>query len=223
MDALRLIQPSRCSSNLAQAGPLPLPSLFGPLSRNSHAERLQSFSVPPSPSCLNPRSFISFSCLPDSRRSHPASFLKASEEDASALHMTRFLGGECYPFARPTISPPSRSNHQRLKAKASSSIDPETQEKWMKNLPDQGKALYAHSLPCIEAWLRSLGFEQDSDDAEKWILRRADWHAELSMDITELMVRYLKSGPGNLQRDVERKFSYALSRQDLENAILGGP
>jgi len=35
--------------------------------------------------------------------------------------------------------------------------------------------------------------------------------------------RYLKSGPGNLDRDIERKFSYALSREDVENAILGGP
>lgn len=35
--------------------------------------------------------------------------------------------------------------------------------------------------------------------------------------------RYLKSGPGNLEKDVERKFSYALSRKDVENAILGGP
>ncbi|EOY23422.1 Uncharacterized protein TCM_015323 [Theobroma cacao] len=35
--------------------------------------------------------------------------------------------------------------------------------------------------------------------------------------------RYLKSGPGNLERDVERRFSYALSREDIENAILGGP
>lgn len=35
--------------------------------------------------------------------------------------------------------------------------------------------------------------------------------------------RYLKSGPGNLEKDVERRFSYALSREDIENAILGGP
>lgn len=35
--------------------------------------------------------------------------------------------------------------------------------------------------------------------------------------------RYLKSGPGNLGKDVERRFSYALSREDIENAILGGP
>ena len=35
--------------------------------------------------------------------------------------------------------------------------------------------------------------------------------------------RYLKSGPGNLEKDVERRFSYALSREDIENAVLGGP
>lgn len=35
--------------------------------------------------------------------------------------------------------------------------------------------------------------------------------------------RYLKNGPGNLEKDVERRFSYALSREDIENAILGGP
>lgn len=83
--------------------------------------------------------------------------------------------------------------------------------------------MYSHSLPCIEAWLRSLGFSQSAANPELWLLQRADWHAELAIDITDLVVRYLKSGPGNLQRDVERKFSYALSRLDLENAILGGP
>ncbi|KAL2621489.1 hypothetical protein R1flu_001694 [Riccia fluitans] len=54
-------------------------------------------------------------------------------------------------------------------------------------------------------------------------IERPDWHAQLSLDLTDLYVRYLKSGPGNLERDIERKFSYALSREDLENAILGGP
>ena len=43
--------------------------------------------------------------------------------------------------------------------------------------------------------------------------------------ISELLLtcRYLKSGPGNLEKDVERRFSYALSREDIENAVLGGP
>lgn len=53
------------------------------------------------------------------------------------------------------------------------------------------------------------------------------WFCELEVVImivnTSLKCRYLKSGPGNLDKDVERRFSYALSREDIENAILGGP
>jgi hypothetical protein len=41
--------------------------------------------------------------------------------------------------------------------------------------------------------------------------------------LTLSSTRYLKSGPGNLDKDMERRFSYALSREDIENAILGGP
>ncbi|KAG6553275.1 hypothetical protein Mapa_005009 [Marchantia paleacea] len=96
-------------------------------------------------------------------------------------------------------------------------------EEWTKRLPSKRKALYSHSLPCIEAWLRSLGFYQNKEDRSIWIIERPDWHAQLSLDITDLYIRYLKTGPGNLERDIERKFSYALSREDLENAILGGP
>ncbi|KAL5537599.1 hypothetical protein UlMin_045112 [Ulmus minor] len=38
--------------------------------------------------------------------------------------------------------------------------------------------LYSHSLPCIEAWFRSLGFYQSEDDI--WLTEKKDWHAELS-------------------------------------------
>lgn len=96
-------------------------------------------------------------------------------------------------------------------------------DEWIQKLPEKNKALYSHSLPCIEAWLRSLGFYQSKEDRAVWHIEKPDWHAQLSLDITDLYIRYLKSGPGNLERDVERKFSYALSREDLENAILGGP
>ena len=41
--------------------------------------------------------------------------------------------------------------------------------------------------------------------------------------LTFVCIRYLKSGPGNLTKDIERKFSYALSREDVEKAILAGP
>ncbi|XP_078431663.1 tRNA dimethylallyltransferase [Wolffia australiana] len=96
-------------------------------------------------------------------------------------------------------------------------------EEWLKKLPDKKKALYSHSLPSIEAWLKSLGFYQSRDDRALWFVEKPDWHAQLSLDITDLFIRYLKTGPGNLDKDVERRFSYALSREDIENAILGGP
>lgn len=100
---------------------------------------------------------------------------------------------------------------------------PTAEDEWLHKLPDKNKPLYSHSLPCIEAWLRSLGFYQSREDRAVWLIEKPDWHAQLSLDVTDLYIRYLKSGPGNLERDVERRFSYALSREDIENAILGGP
>ncbi|KAF6992125.1 hypothetical protein CFC21_009145 [Triticum aestivum] len=94
---------------------------------------------------------------------------------------------------------------------------------WLERLPEKEKPLYAHSLPCIEAWLRSVGFAQSREDRAVWVAETPLWHARLSLDATDLHIRYLKSGPGNLEKDMERRFSYALSRQDIENAILGGP
>ncbi|KAF6997710.1 hypothetical protein CFC21_013905 [Triticum aestivum] len=94
---------------------------------------------------------------------------------------------------------------------------------WLERLPEKEKPLYAHSLPCIEAWLRSVGFAQSREDRAVWVAETPVWHARLSLDVTDLHIRYLKSGPGNLEKDMERRFSYALSRQDIENAILGGP
>ncbi|XP_057798602.1 uncharacterized protein LOC131014600 [Salvia miltiorrhiza] len=99
----------------------------------------------------------------------------------------------------------------------------EAADEWLQKLPDKKKALYSHSLPCVEAWLRSLGFYQSRDDRAVWFVEKPDWHAQLSLDVTDLYIRYLKSGAGNLEKDVERRFSYALSREDIENAILGGP
>ncbi|KAL9412400.1 hypothetical protein AB3S75_045930 [Citrus x aurantiifolia] len=100
---------------------------------------------------------------------------------------------------------------------------PSTEDEWLKKLPEKNKPLYSHSLPCIEAWLRSLGFHQSSDDRAVRLVEKHEWHAQLSLDMTDLYIRYLKNGPGNLEKDIERRFSYALSREDIENAILGGP
>ncbi|CAJ1953008.1 unnamed protein product [Sphenostylis stenocarpa] len=100
---------------------------------------------------------------------------------------------------------------------------PPPEDEWLQKLPEKSRPLYSHSLPCIEAWLRSLGFCQSKEDRALWMVHKPDWHAHLSLDVTDLYIRYLKSGPGNLEKDVERRFSYALSREDIENAVLGGP
>ncbi|KAL6508371.1 hypothetical protein OROHE_021913 [Orobanche hederae] len=99
----------------------------------------------------------------------------------------------------------------------------EPEDGCLQKLPEKKKALYSHSLPSVEAWLRSLGFYQSRDDRAVWFVEKPDWNAQLSLDVTDLYIRYLKSGAGNLEKDVERRFSYALSREDIENAILGGP
>lgn len=108
----------------------------------------------------------------------------------------------------------SKPSHAELSA---------AEDEWLKKLPEKKKPLYSHSLPCIEAWLKNLGFYQSKEDRAVWFIEKSDWHAQLSLDVTDLYIRYLKSGPGNLEKDVERRFSYALSREDIENAILGGP
>ncbi|XP_057446135.1 uncharacterized protein LOC130738216 [Lotus japonicus] len=97
------------------------------------------------------------------------------------------------------------------------------EDEWLQKLPEKTKPLYSHSLPCIEAWLKSLGFQQSKVDRAMWLVHKPDWHAHLALDITDLNIRYLKTGPGNLDKDMERRFSYALSREDIENAVLGGP
>ncbi|XP_008798666.2 uncharacterized protein LOC103713490 [Phoenix dactylifera] len=110
-----------------------------------------------------------------------------------------------------------------VSSKPSSAELSAAEEEWLKKLPDKKKPLYSHSLPCIEAWLKNLGFYQSREDRAVWFVEKPNWHAQLSLDVTDLYIRYLKSGPGDLEKDVERRFSYALSREDIENAIIGGP
>ncbi|KAI3996085.1 hypothetical protein MKX01_018154 [Papaver californicum] len=134
-----------------------------------------------------------------------------------------------YSFSKYQLYPPlqtRRKLHHRIQSKSSSGRIELTssEEEWIKKLPDKKKPLYSHSLPCIEAWLKKLGFYQSREDRALWFIEKnGDWNAQLSLDVTDLYIRYLKSGPGNLEKDVERRFSYALSRDDIENAILGGP
>ncbi|KAL1552787.1 hypothetical protein AAHA92_13547 [Salvia divinorum] len=127
---------------------------------------------------------------------------------------------------RPDLSSSASISRRALFRRKSSEEEAgvaEAEDEWLQKLPEKKKALYSHSLPCVEAWLRSLGFYQSRDDRAVWFVEKPDWHAQLSLDVTDLYIRYLKSGAGNLEKDVERRFSYALSREDIENAILGGP
>jgi hypothetical protein len=91
--------------------------------------------------------------------------------------------------------------------------------------------LYNHPLPDIEQWLLSMGCEQDDAQLHCWRIERADWRAELSLDIEELTVRYYSIDRSNVsasratteERGIYRTFKYSLSRQDIENAVFAGP
>ncbi len=86
-------------------------------------------------------------------------------------------------------------------------------------LPPADTPLYNHPLPQIESWLTDQGCQQDSDELHCWTIERSKWQAELYLDVDQLTVRYL-----NVEgRDLQRSFKYSLSRQDLEDAIFGGP
>lgn len=65
----------------------------------------------------------------------------------------------------------------------------EEEDEWLQRLPDKKKPLYSHSLPCVEAWLRSLGFYQSKEDRAVWFVEKPDWHAHLSLDVTDLYIR----------------------------------
>ncbi|BAU02170.1 hypothetical protein LR48_Vigan10g117900 [Vigna angularis] len=128
------------------------------------------------------------------------------------------------PFPHPlSLRTPTFLSPLLCKSPEAEAEAPPPEDHWLQKLPEKSKPLYSHSLPCIEAWLRSLGFCQSKEDRALWLVHKPDWHAHLSLDVTDLYIRYLKSGPGNLEKDVERRFSYALSREDIENAVLGGP
>lgn len=60
-------------------------------------------------------------------------------------------------------------------------------------LPEKNVPLYSHSLPCIEAWLKTMDFFQSKDDRAIWLIERSDWHAQLSLDITDLYIRWVST------------------------------
>lgn len=81
--------------------------------------------------------------------------------------------------------------------------------------------LYNHPLPKIEDWLKKNGCKQDSQDLNCWYVKKPDWEAEITLEIEELVVNYLKAGADG--SDIKRAFRYSLSRQDIEDAVFSGP
>ena len=100
-----------------------------------------------------------------------------------------------YLFQKSLSFPRSVSHSQRKTVAFVSSKSSEAEElptagdEWLNRLPDKNKPLYSHSLPCIEAWLRSLGFCQSREELAVWLIEKPDWHAHLSLDVTDLYIR----------------------------------
>lgn len=88
-------------------------------------------------------------------------------------------------------------------------------------LPSPDTPLYNHPLPEIEQWLIAQGCEQSKENRHCWWVSRADWRAEICLEIDSLRVRYVNAAEGS--RDIHRMFQYSLSRKDLDEAIFEGP
>lgn len=87
--------------------------------------------------------------------------------------------------------------------------------------PSPDTPLYNHPLPNIEQWLESQGCQQDSTQLHCWHIAKANWQAEVCLDIDQITVRYLQAGEQG--QDIQRAFKYSLSRQDIEQAVFSGP
>ncbi|MEC4816652.1 MAG: DUF3143 domain-containing protein [Scytonema sp. PMC 1069.18] len=88
-------------------------------------------------------------------------------------------------------------------------------------LPPSSTPLYNHPLPYIEQWLKDQGCQQDEQQLHCWRVQRPSWRAELSLDIEQIVVRYLQAGADG--QDIQRAFKYSLSREDVERAVFSGP
>ncbi len=89
------------------------------------------------------------------------------------------------------------------------------------SLPPSETPLYNHPLPQIEQWLKQQGCEQDEKQLHCWRIQHPSWEAELSLDIDQIIVRYINAGDNG--QDIQRAFKYSLSRRDVEQAVFSGP
>ena len=89
------------------------------------------------------------------------------------------------------------------------------------NLPSPDTPLYNHPLPKIEEWLQENGCQQNPEKLHCWWVEKHNWQAELLLDIDQLTIRYVNAGVDG--SDIQRSFTYSLSRRDIEEAIFSGP
>ena len=75
-----------------------------------------------------------------------------------------------------------------------------------------------HSLQSLELWLGNLGANKDVQNPSEWYLKLPNWNAIIVFEQEDLSVVWEKEGVLT-----KRLFSYCISREDIENAILQGP
>lgn len=88
----------------------------------------------------------------------------------------------------------------------------------MVDVPGVNTPLYHHPLPCLEAWLSTMGAQQQRGNRCIWDLHCPQWSAEIELEVDELKVSWHQEGQVWV-----RHFPYGLSRQDAERAIFAGP
>ena len=85
-------------------------------------------------------------------------------------------------------------------------------------MPSADTPLYNHPLPELETWLRDSGCQQDRQELNHWWVEKANWKAQLWLETDRLTVVYEMD-----DSEIQRSFKYSLSRQDVEDAVFGGP
>ena len=80
------------------------------------------------------------------------------------------------------------------------------------------KPINQHSLQSLELWLTDLGAMKDFKNPSKWYLLLSNWNATIIFEQEDLSVTWKSEG-----QETQRKFSYCIKREDVENAILQGP
>ena len=80
------------------------------------------------------------------------------------------------------------------------------------------KPINQNSLQSLELWLADLGAVKDINNPSKWYLLLSNWNATIIFEQEDLSVLWESKG-----QKTKRLFSYNISREDVENAIMQGP